>query len=327
VAGKQAFDKKVAEIQSLAEKGKSAETVDALRRALKDRSNYVVSKAAEIAGRLACSELIPDIAAAFDRFLPDAAKADPQCWAKNAIAKTLVGFEHPESDLYLRGLRHIQLEPVFGGYQDTAATLRGTCAHALILCRDLSDLTILRHLVDLLADSEPTARIEAARAISQLGRPEGALVLRTKIYCGDSREDVVGHTMAALLALEPKESIAVVAKFLDHSNEDLRFEAAAALGECREPEAFELLRSQHSKARDPRWRRALLVSIGASLQQAAIDFLVGLITSENMRDAADAIAALEPFRFREEQKARIEAAVRQAGSDVLLQTFRKTFRV
>ena len=325
MTGKQAFDKKVANLQSLAETGKSAETTEALRRALKDRSNFVVSKAADLCRKLACSELIPDLGVAFDRFLPDGAKADPQCWAKNAIARTLVGFDHPDSDLYLRGLRHFQPEPVFGGYQDTAATLRGTCAHALILCRDLSELTILRHLVDLLADPEPPARIEAVRAIAQLGRQEGALVLRTKIYCGDNRDDVIGHTMGALLALEPRDSIAVVAKFLGHANEDLRFEAAAALGECRDPEALETLRAHYQMARDPRWRRALLVSIGASLQQDAIDFLISLITSDNTRDASDAITALEPVRFREEQRARIESAVRQTDSDVLLQTFRKTF--
>ena len=35
----------------------------------------------------------------------------------------------------MRGLRHIQMEPVWGGQADSAATLRGTCALALIDCQ------------------------------------------------------------------------------------------------------------------------------------------------------------------------------------------------
>jgi len=327
VSGKQAFDKKVSDLQALAAQGKSDAAIDALRRALKDRSNFVVGKAAEVAGKLTCTELIPDIAVAFDRFMQDPVKTDPQCWAKNGIVKALVSFDHAETGLYLRGLRHYQPEPVYGGFADSAATLRGACGHALLLCRELSDLTVLRHLVDLLADPEHRVRIEAARAIAQLGRPEGALVLRTKVYCGDEREEVTGHAMAAMLVLDAAEGIPMIAKFLNHEKEDLRFEAAAALGECREPAAFEALRRSHQGARDPRWRRALLMSIGASLQQAAIDYLIELLSAGNSRDAADAIAALEPVRFREEQCHRIEQAVRGTGSDVLLATFRKTFRV
>jgi HEAT repeat protein len=325
VAGKQAFDKKVADLQALVAQGKSEATVDALRRALKDRSNYVVGKAAEVAGRLSCSELIPELGAAFDRFMQDPVKTDPQCWAKNGITKALVSFDEPATTLYLRGLSHYQPEPSFGRPQDSAATLRAICAHALLLCRELSDITVLRHLVDLLADPEHSARIEACRAIAQVGRPEGALILRTKIYSGDEREEVIGHAMAALLALEPKESVPLIAKFLEHAKEDIRFQAASALAECREPEAFEALRRSHEQARDPQWRRTLLISIGASLQQPAIDFLIGLIQPENTRDAADAIAALEPVRFREEQKNRIEAAVRKTESAPLLQTFHKFF--
>lgn len=326
MAGKQAFDKKVSDLQALVAQGKSEAALDALRRALKDRSNYVVGKAAEVAARISCTELIADIAAAFDRFLHDPVKSDPQCWAKNGIVKALVSFDQPETELYLRGLHHFQLEPSFGKPQDSAATLRSMCGHALMLCRELSDLTVLRYLVDLLADPDHSVRMEAARAIAQLGRIEGALVLRTKVHCGDQREDVTGRAMAALLALDPAHGIPLVAKFLENDNENLRIEAAAALGECRESEAFDMLRSYHQKALDPRWRRALLISIGASLQQPAIDYLVTLITSGNGRDAADAIAALEPVRFREEQRMRIEQAVRQTGSDALLQTYRKTFR-
>ena len=103
-----------------------------MRKALKDRSNYVAAKAAAIAAERQFHSLEPDLLAAFDRFMKDPAKSDPQCWAKNAIAKALKDFSYADPSIFFRGVAHVQLEPVWGGRQDTAATLRGICALALI---------------------------------------------------------------------------------------------------------------------------------------------------------------------------------------------------
>jgi hypothetical protein len=73
-------------------------------------------------------QLTPELLIAFDRFFENPAKTDPQCWAKNALSRALTGFEHQDAAVFLRGMRHIQLEPVWGGTSDTAATLRSTCA-------------------------------------------------------------------------------------------------------------------------------------------------------------------------------------------------------
>ncbi|MFN7935372.1 MAG: HEAT repeat domain-containing protein [Bryobacteraceae bacterium] len=316
MAAKQSFDRKLAELQALRDQGKSEATRKALRHALLDKNNFVVSKAALLVGELSEPELIPELAAAFDRFLQDAAKTDPQCYAKDAIAQVLKDFEHEDPDLYIRGLRHRQPEPVFGGYRDTAATLRATCAHALIVCRSISDLKILGHLTDLLSDPEHTARIEAARAIAALGRPEGALLLRLKIACGDAKSEVVGQCMSALLALDPDPGVPLVAKFLaGGDDEDLPYEAAAALGESRQPEAFTALRERYQLPADPRFRKALLLSMGASLLPEAIDFLLSLIRADQGQRARDAIAALEPARYREEVRVRLEEATRKAFPD------------
>src|SRR3979490_904500 len=104
-----------------------AEAIPPLRKALGDKSNLIVAKAAKIAGESMIRELIPDLLAAYKRHFEDPVKRDPQCWAKNAIAKALREMEYGEAEPFLRGARYVQLEPVWGGEQDTAAALRGIC--------------------------------------------------------------------------------------------------------------------------------------------------------------------------------------------------------
>src|SRR5215469_5318650 len=80
-----------------------------LRKSLQNRNNYVVSKAAKLTGDLKLTSLSPDLAAAFTRFMAKPVKSDPQCWAKSAIAKALATLEYQEHELFLQGMRHIQL--------------------------------------------------------------------------------------------------------------------------------------------------------------------------------------------------------------------------
>ncbi|MFM2124661.1 MAG: hypothetical protein RL328_1112, partial [Acidobacteriota bacterium] len=192
---RQAFEAKLQGLEAL--RG-TPDAPAGLRKALKDRNNYVVSKAAAVAADLHLVELAPDLLAAFDRFFAD--KADPQCWAKNAIAKALVQLEHHDAAPYRRGLAWVQLEPVYGGRVDTAATLRGTCALALIDCR-LDDVTLLTCLADALADPEHTVRVDAAVALSRAGIPEAVALLRFKALSGDPAPEVLGQCFHALLQM------------------------------------------------------------------------------------------------------------------------------
>jgi hypothetical protein len=130
---KRTFDAELATIEAL--RNLSPEAAESeLARALTQRSNLLVAKAVAVTMHHRLTGLTPNLAAAFTRFLENAAKTDPQCWAKNAIAKTLAAFEYQDSGFFLAGMHHIQLEPVWGGSADTAGTLRGTCAFALVQC-------------------------------------------------------------------------------------------------------------------------------------------------------------------------------------------------
>jgi len=153
----------------------SAEAAPALRKALADRVNLVAAKAANIAAELPAPELIPDLLRAFDRLFEDPVKRDPQCWGKNAIARALKDLGHRESPAFLRGAVHIQMEPVWGGQEDTAGPLRGICLLALPACPDLAREQVLRHMVNALTESSPTVRADAARALES-GRVPTPLV-------------------------------------------------------------------------------------------------------------------------------------------------------
>ncbi|MEO8099474.1 MAG: HEAT repeat domain-containing protein [Acidobacteriota bacterium] len=287
---KQAFDAKIQALEDLRAVPGSA--VDPLRKALRERNNFLVSKAAALIGDLHLAELVPDVLAAFDRFLVDAAKSDPQCWAKNAMVKALKDLEHQDAEVYRKGIMHIQMEPVWGGQVDTAATLRGACALALSDCR-LDDVTLLTVLADALADPEKSVRVEVALALSRAGLPEATALLRLKALSGDPEPEVIGQCLASLLALNPRDGIPFAVRFLHGKDDELRMEAAAALAQTREPAALDALKEFSRSRLSADLRRALLTFLAASPQREAAEFLFSLGT-------ADALAALKKSRYRGE---------------------------
>ncbi len=141
--GKRKFEEQLAALDELRHQPREAAT-EPLRKALANRNNFVVGKAADLVRTLNLSQLIPELLIAFDRFMlcsdkEDPIKTDPQCWAKNAISRALAAFEYQDAAVFLRGMKHIQPEPSYGGASDSAGTLRATCALALVQCRSLPE--------------------------------------------------------------------------------------------------------------------------------------------------------------------------------------------
>ncbi len=282
------------------------EAAAALRRALGDRVNLMVAKAAKIVAELQIRDLAPELLRAFDRLFEDPAEKDPQCWGKNAIAKALVELDHRESAPFVRGVRHVQMEPSYGGSVDTAATLRGISLLALAPCPDLTRQEILRYLVDGLTDAAHTVRIEAVRGLEQM-EGESALLLRLKARLGDTEAAVIGQVFDSLLSLERERGIAFVAGFLK-SDPDTRGEAALALGSSRLPEAVEILREAWNSARDADYRQVILRALSISRQDRAIEFLLGLVKGGRAPDAKAAMQALALHDSPEIQRMLAEAA-------------------
>lgn len=287
--GKRNFDEKIAALDALRQQP-NEDSLEPLRKALGNRNNFLVAKAADLAREFGLTQLTPDILHAFDRFFENPEKTDPQCWAKNALSQTLAAFEHQDSEVFLRGMRHIQLEPVWGGRSDTAGTLRSTCAFALVQCRSVCDKDLLALLIDLFGDQDKTVRAEVLRAIAQVGSPSAALVLRTKATLGKDEPEVLGVCYTGILAIEGIAAIPWVSQVLCSADESAA-EAALAIAATHSTQAFECLKKNLENASDPWWRSVLLSAIALTRQDAAMEFLLHLVASESL-DATSSIDAI-----------------------------------
>lgn len=287
--GKKAFEQQIADLDSLRDADRR-EQVQALQKALDNRNNFIVGKAADLARELKLTQFTSALTSAFDRFLVNPEKTDPQCWAKNAIARALAAFEYQEPEFFLRGMRHIQLEPVWGGKSDTAGTLRATCALALVQCRSLSETDLLGHLVGIVSDKDKAVRLEVVRAIEQVGSPAASLLLRLRAVLGSDEPEVLGACYGGILRLEGVRAISWVARFLA-SADDTAAEAALAIAATHSPEAFNVLRECLDDAKDPWWRSVLLSAIALTRLDSAMEFLFDRVRAESL-DAEVAIEAI-----------------------------------
>jgi HEAT repeat protein len=287
VAGKRSFEEQLAALEALRQNPAEA-CVEPLRKALAHRNNYVVAKAADLVREMKLGQLTPELLAAFDRFFENAVKSDPQCWAKNALSRTLAAFELQDVDVFLRGMRHIQLEPVWGGRSDTAATLRATCALALVQCRTLTEADLLAHLVELFADKDKAVRVEVARAIEQVGSTSALLLLRLRAVLGVDEPEVLGACYSGVLHIEGVKAIPWVARFLA-PGDDPAAEAALAIAGTHSLEGFNILKTCLADAADPWFRSVVLSAIALTRQDEALEFLLELVRTESL----DAEAAIE----------------------------------
>ena len=210
---------------------------------------------------------------------------------------------------------------MWGGTTDTAAALRGTCALALV-DSTLPAQIVFTHLADLTADKEKLVRLEAVRAITSMGRAESELLLRMKLLSGDSETEVTGQCMSGLLELNVPDAVSFVERYLA-TDDDLRFEAIAALGSAPQPEATEGLIRCWEATRET----AVLRSLGLSKHARAIDFLIEVAGTGPSSGASIAIEALAGSRFRSEIAGRLLQALERRGDRDLMKVFHRLFRL
>jgi HEAT repeat protein len=282
--GKRAFEEQLAALDALREQPDEVR-IPALRKALGHKNNFVVGKAADLVRELQLTALNESVVTAFDRFFDNPVKSDAQCWAKNAISRALAAFEYQDVDLFLRGMRHIQMEPVWGGSSDTAGTLRATCALALVQCRTLSEVDLMKHLVELFADKDKSVRVEAVRAVEQVGSSAASLLLRLRATLGADEPEVLGACYGGILRVEGNHAIPWVARFLA-TGDDAAGEAALAIAGTRSEAGFEVLRKCVNETSDPWFLSVLLSAIALTRQEAGVEFLLDLIGKESMQAEA-----------------------------------------
>lgn len=297
-----------------------------LRQILQSRFSIAIAQAATLIGEADITALRPELAATFDRLIENPKANDPGCLAKQAIAETLYRLNYGDAAIFRTGIHHVQMEPVWGGQEDTAAALRGTCALGLVR---LNDPDVMNELADLLADPKPEARIAAARAIAYSENPQGVALLRLRLRVGDT-PPVLSECVLALLKLAPTQaSLAQVTRLLN-SHEASAGESVAiaeavalALGESRAPGAFVILRDWWQSVRDPELRQSGLMAIAMLRQDEAIEFLLSLIAEGSTPDGKNAIHALSVYRQDARLWQRVCETVEERGNQLLSQFLAK----
>jgi hypothetical protein len=293
-----------------------------LRKALKDRSNLVVAKAATIAGELRITDVIADLAAAFDRLMANPAKLDKRCAATFAIAGALHSLDYVEPDPYLRGIRHVQKEGSFGPPVDEAAKLRAQCALGLVRSRYPDALVIV---AELLADPESHARIGAVRALASNGGEGGVMLLRYKALIGDKDSEVVTECLSALLSADFSRSLPFVARFMDAEDEEFAESAVLAIAAQRRAEAFAVLRAKWDRSVYSELRDKLLAAFATMRLEEASNFLVELVESASTPTAVTIVKVLAAYHRDEVVRKKLRAIVEAGASPEVRSAFRESW--
>jgi hypothetical protein len=289
-----------------------------LRKALADRINLIVAKAAEVAAALRLRPLLPDLLAAYDRLFPSGAEDDPKCAGKAALVQALIDFDYDESVPFLRGYRYVQMEATFYKVrEDTASPLRSLCTLGLIQCADLTRAEKFRCLLNGITDAAEPVRIDTLRAIEQMEGEEAALLCRLKAGLGDKSASVTGQAIESVLRLEGERALDFAQTFLGSSDEPLIEEASLAIGASRLPAAIDVLKQAYGRRKRPVFLRAISIA----RLETGFELLLSMVRDGNLA----ALDALSIHRDSTEIQAAVEKAVEAAGNESLNQHYRAKF--
>jgi HEAT repeat protein len=315
-------DAKLARLAVLADEPPSSALTAELRQLIKNSSHHVVAQAVQIAAKTRLAGLAADMVAAFDRFLIDPLKSDKNCIGKIAIIDALNELDYQPPDFFLTGVRYVQMEPRWGKLEDSAAPVRIGCAIALVRIDYRGALPIL---VDLLIDEDRTVRIAAAQSLAAHGSDSALLLLRLKARVGDAKPEVIGECLAGLLRVVPQDSLAFVAEFLRSEDLAVAETALLALGNSRQPEAFDMLKAFWKESPAVELHETTLIAMSLLRLPAATDFLLSLLAEAPEPTAALALSALAIHSYDKRVQERVAAVVDDRASMVLSNLFKERF--
>lgn len=288
------------------------------------RSALVVARAAklvvELGEKMDLRSLVPTMEGAFRRLLVSPLERDKGCHGKTELAKALVAMEQPATDVFLSGLRYVQMEPVWGGSVDAAAAVRGWCAHGLVRSRHPEALL---EVAPLLVDSERPTRLAAAAALGDSGQMAAEAVLRLKVVSGDDEPEVLGECCQALLRLDDQRSWPFVAELLVHPEPATVEAAALALGGSRLQEVIEPLVQCLERNLDDDLRRSLCLALALTRRQRAFDVLLEEVDEGPIGRARAALSALAMHRHDGALKARLGEIVERRGDEEMQRIWRQ----
>jgi hypothetical protein len=318
------LEQALAELDAIRDDPQSDRATQVLRQILKGKPAIAVANSAKLIGDQELRDLVPDLVAAFPRFVADGVKQDPGCFAKFRIAEALYKLEIPSEDIFLTGIRYVQLEPVWGGSEDTACSLRNVCALGLV---NSSYGDVMLELADLLADREASVRSGAIRAIACSGQLAALPLLRYKAQVGDAELAVMSDCFATLLALDPDRSLPLVQKHLVDPNFDnlaLCEIAALAIGEAKVAGGFPILEAFWQRIRTRQLQfdelnRSVLLSIAMLRSPEALKFLKAILRERPVPEAIVALEALRIYQSDHNLWEQVEMLVEGRSDQQLLQ--------
>jgi hypothetical protein len=275
---------------------------------LRNKSSWVVAKAAKLAGDSRDEAAIPELVVAFHRLIAERGKHDKGCTAITEVAAALYALDHHDAEVWLAGIAYVQMEGSFGPPADTAVQLRSHCAMGLAQTH-YSGAAIA--IVKLLADPESGARSGAVRALASLSGDAASLLLRYKVLIGDRDPDVIAECFAGLLAVDADASLEFVAEYADSGDPEIGEAAILALGACRAPAAIEWLKEKWDRTVAGPIRKTLLLALSTARQEIAIEFLLKLLAEENPATMKDVLDALRIYQHDERIWSRVTAIVDQ----------------
>jgi hypothetical protein len=293
-----------------------------LRGFLGNRSNLVVARAAKIVGERRLDDLTPELVTAFHRLMVDPARLDKRCAALTEIVTSLYEMDYAEPDVYLQGIRHVQMEGSFGPPIDTAAQLRGFSAQGLVRTRYPHALV---EAVTLLVDPEPPARIGAIRALAANGGEAGVLALRLKVLTGDRVPDVLAECFSGLLVSPSGNSADFVATYVDDEDPAIAEVAILALGASRSSKAILVLKNKWQRTVHGPLKKVLLFALSTSRNEDALQFLLDLLENAPNATATEVLSSLASQRPTESIRDAIRSALTRRGDASLLATLRCAF--
>ncbi len=321
---RRSVDDRIAEIAALRDDPSSDEARDLLRKALNAKPNVLVAAAADVIGSGLAGSHEQALCDAFERFLAQPAKQDKACVAKHAIAQALYRLEADARDVFLAGVRYIQLEPVYGGKADTAVDLRVTCALGLV--RGLYP-DVMNELARLLADSEVMARVGAARALAYTGDVDAASpLLRYVALTRGEDSRVVAAALEGLLELHKADALPLFEELLQRGDAELHASACVALGESRLPDALPVLIRAADRTVTEEDRQPVLVAIAMLRSEDGSAHLLGLVRDAPEGAARDALSALATFRADSALAQRALEAALERGDPVFEEFAREALR-
>src|SRR4030095_691619 len=315
------LEDRLAELSRLAESLESAETRKQLRKHLASKSSPIVARAAQIIARIEDHDFGPELIQAFHRFLIDPTKTDKGCLAKCAVVKALLVADCDDEELFRKGVRHIQLEPTWGGRADTAAQLRALCGLGLV---QVGSRAAMDELAALLADEESDARIGAAAALGHCG-PTATPLLRFKLLSGDNEAAVLAECLTSLMKVAPSDSFQFVSSFVDLEYPFLYEHAGLTLAESKLPGVFELLKNKWTATFDREFKKSLLLPMAITRSEEAREFLISVIESGELGMATAAIAAMRIFAGDDSLRSRLERAIEGPNQKELSAAVRREF--